>query len=342
MPTLRPLRMQLNTFLSGPQAWFFLAEARGYLAQEGLSLDFVEGDTAANVVPKMMGGGFDVGYGDLNALISQASLDLGLDAPWRRHLPLAVFASYNASPYTLAVAQSSGISSPLDLPGKSLVTHPNDAACRMFSVFCEATGLRRFDVAIDTSSAPHSELVPRLLAGEWDGMFGFVNTLVAAALDAGIEDPHSQLRFMEYHDHVPDLYGMALMVRRDLAATEPETVKGLLRALNRGLVDTVADPDAAIEATRAYCAARGRPFNVASNFQRLLGTLALEMGRAEGARLGIGDLDDARFQRGIDLLARTLSTPVRTVAADLFDRSFLPPLGSRVTSLFQGPSEGPR
>lgn len=330
--------MQLNTFLSGPQAWFFLAEARGYLVQEGLSLDFVEGDTAANVVPKMMAGGFDVGYGDLNALIAHAgAAEDGTPSPGLLpSLPLAVFASYNASPYTLAVAQSSGITSPLDLAGKRLVTHPNDAAWRLFAEFCAATGLRQSDVLIESSTAPHSALVPRMLGGEWDGLFGFVNTLVAAALDAGIADPHGALRFMEYHDHVPDLYGMALMVRRDLAATEPQTVKGLLRALNWGLVDTVADPDAAIEATRAYCQARGRPFNVVSNRQRLLGTLALEMGRAEGARLGIGDLDDARFQRGIDLLTRTQQLPHRTLGAELFDRSFLPPLDSRVAGLFKG------
>ena len=55
---LRTLRMQLNTFYSGPQAWFFLADARGYLRDGCLAIDFTEGDTAANTIPKMAGGGF--------------------------------------------------------------------------------------------------------------------------------------------------------------------------------------------------------------------------------------------------------------------------------------------
>ena len=38
--TFRTLRMQLNTFYSGPQAWFFLADERGYLREEGLAIDF--------------------------------------------------------------------------------------------------------------------------------------------------------------------------------------------------------------------------------------------------------------------------------------------------------------
>ena len=44
MTTVRraPLRMQLNTFFSGPQAWFSLADERGYLREEGLEIEFTE------------------------------------------------------------------------------------------------------------------------------------------------------------------------------------------------------------------------------------------------------------------------------------------------------------
>jgi NitT/TauT family transport system substrate-binding protein len=327
----RTLRFQLNTFLSGPQAWLFLAQERGYLAAEGLEIEFVEGDTAANVVPKMAAGGFDMGYGDINALIDHAANN-------RPHEPLAVFAAYNASPYTLAVSRSCGITSPRALAGKRLVTHPSDAALKLFPEFCRATGLDAASVHIEESTAPHSELVPRLLAGEWDGMFGFVNTIIAASLDAGIAAPREHIHFLEYHDHAPDLYGMVLMVTRQLAHDEPEVVRGLLRALNRGLVETVAGPQAAIDALSRYCAKVGKPLNAvtqASNLRRLIGTLELEMGREEGARLGIGDLDDARFERGIQLLVETKKCARTLKASELFNRSFLPPLEERVRNLFR-------
>ena len=317
---LQTLSMQLNTFYSGPQAWFFLADERGYLRDEGLALAFTEGDTAANTIPKMAGGGFDVGYGDINALIEHI-------AAGKPHVPLAVFASYNASPYTLAVAASGGIHSPQQLAGKRLVAHPNDAALNLFAEFCAKTGLDARSVSIEISAAPHSELVPQLLGGRCDAMFGFVNTLVAATLDAGLMP--ADLRFIEYHDHVPDLYGMAIMVTRKLAAESPETVQRLLRALNRGLVDTVADPEAAIDALIKRNPASPRD----SNLRRLQGTLAMEMGRAEGAMLGIGDLDDARLQRSIDLIVHTKSFAHRPIAHDLFSRNFLPPLDQRVRSL---------
>ena len=72
---------------------------------------------------------------------------------------------------------------------------------------------------------------------------------------------------------------------------------------------------------------------VAVSQRRLLGTLAREMGRAEGAVLGIGDLDDARFAAGIDLIVNTKNNPHRPKPADLFSRAFLPPLADRVRNL---------
>ncbi len=334
----RTLRMQLNTFFSGPQAWFFLADERGYLRDEGLAIEFTVGDTAANTIPKMAAhagpGGFDVGYGDINALIEHA-------AAGKPNAPLAVFASYNASPYTIAVPlKSTGsgtVYGPMQLAGKRLVAHPNDAALNLFAEFCAKTGLDPDTVSIDISSAPHSELVLAMLAGQWDGLFGFVNTVLAASLDAGLAAPREHLRFIEYHDHLPELYGMALMMNRTLVAREPHTVQALLRALNRGLVDTVADPQAAINALAAYSnKVPGKPaMNIASNLRRLQGTLELEMGRAEGAVLGIGDLDDARFAAGIALIVDTKKYPHRPQPADLFSRAFLPPLSQRVQTLAQ-------
>ena len=320
MNELLTLRMQLNTFFSGPQAWFFLAAERGYLRQEGLAIEFVEGDTAANTVPKMAAGGFDIGYGDINALIEHVGQK-------RPNAPLAVHASYNASPYTIAVAASGPLRAPQDLAGKRLLSHPKDAALLLFPEFCHMTGLRQTDVAIEISSDPHSSLVPRLLGGEFDALFGFVNTLVAASIDAGCEP--QALRHLDFNHFVPDLYGMALMVTRELAQSRPQVVRALLRALNRGLVDTVADPQAAVDAL-----ARHAPrLTLEANLQRLTGTLQLEMAHPEGARLGIGELDTGRFERGIELIAGVKRLPHRPRAADLFDNRFLPPMAERLRSL---------
>ena len=315
------LRMILNTFYSGPQAWFFLAADRGYFAQAGLEIVFTEGDTLANAVPKVASGAFDVGYGDLNALIEHA----GRDA---RTAPIAVFVMHNWSPYTIAVAAGGPVRAPAQLAGQVLLTHPNDAALRMFPEFARRVGLDTATVRIETSAAPHRELVAEVLAQRGAaGLFGFVNTLGSAAIEAGL-DP-ARLRHFEWRRHVPELAGAAIIASADLRARDPGALRGFLAAVNRGLADTIADPDAAIDAV----ARRNPAIDRAANRARLAGTLAIEMSHPDGARLGIGDLDDARLAHAIDLIAEVKRLPAVPPASAIFDRSLLPPLAERVRTL---------
>ena len=115
MPSRSPprhLRFILNTFYSGPQAWFFLADDLGFFRDEGLEIEFIEGDTLANAVPRVASGEFDCGYGDINALIELAAVTAAGQVPLR-----AVYATFSASPYTLAVPAAGPIRAPIDLAG---------------------------------------------------------------------------------------------------------------------------------------------------------------------------------------------------------------------------------
>jgi NitT/TauT family transport system substrate-binding protein len=318
----RKLRFILNTFYSGPQAWFFLADDRGYLRDEGIEVEFTEGDTAANAVPKVASSAYDVGYGDMNALIEMAAA-AGPPAA------VGIFATFNDSPYTIAVPAEGPIRDATDLVGRTLGAHPNDAAMRMLPEFAARTGIDAARVGIDISPLPHRDMVAMMLnERKWDGLFGFVNTLRAASIEAGV-DPAKALRFLEYRTFVPELYGSALMANRKLIDAEPDVVAGLVRAVNRGLVDTVADIDAATDAV----ARRNPRFDRIANRERLAGTLALEMANPEGARLGIGDVDPQRLRRAIDVIVTAKRLPRRPEPTEVFDSRFLPPLAERVRTL---------
>ena len=100
---------------------------------------------------------------------------------------------------------------------------------------------------------------------------------------------------------------------------------------NRRLADTIAEPDAATDTL----ARRTQSSKCASHSRRLIRTLQLEMGSAEGGMLGIGELDDARFAPRIDLLGSIKNLPHHPTVQELFSRSFLPPLNEQVRSLVQ-------
>ena len=318
---LRRYRILLNSNVSGPQAFFFLAQDRGYLKAAGIDAEFVGGDGAAAIVPRIGAEGFDFGYGDLNALVPLVARSLS-DAP------IAVYVTFNTTPLTIAVDANGPVNTPKDLEGRIVAGHPIDAALEVFPEFAATTGIDARSVTIQRSSSSMRSLVEDMLAGKSAGVFGFVNTIIASVAPAGI-DGRTRLRFLEYRHHTPDLYGNALMVSRQLLAERPDDVAAFVRAVNHGLADTIADPDAAIESV----AARDRTVRKDVDRPRLAGTLAMEMAHPEGKRLGIGDVDDARLARGIALIAKSRGLPRVPAAGEIFTRACLPPKAERITSL---------
>lgn len=318
------IRFILNTFVSGPQAWFFVADDKGYFAAEGLEVTFVPGDTLANAVPKVASGAFDLGYGDLNAVITLAAEAPGVAPP-------AVFIMHNTSPYTIAVAADGPVRTPGDLAGRQLLSHANDAAWKMFDTFAAAASLDPATVTVTPDGRHHRDLLPLVLAGKADGLFGFVNTLASAAIEAAL-DP-AAFRHFEWRTIVPDLGGAAIIASQAFIAAHPEAVRGFVRAVNRALADVVADPEAAIAAVQR----RDRGIDIKANLARLTGTLALEMAHPDGAIHGIGAVDPARLDRAIDLVTQVKGLPRRPATTAVCDTRFLPAANHRVRSLARTP-----
>jgi NitT/TauT family transport system substrate-binding protein len=315
------LKMVLNWRYQGPQCWFFLAQDNGHLKEAGLDVTMDQGNGSGAAVGSVASGSYDLGFGDINALIQLvAGKPPGSDAP------LAVSAMYNRPPFAIAVRADSPIKTPKDLEGRTLGGTATDGALKLFPAFARLAGVDAAKVSIVNMQANLREQM--LQRGQVDGAFGFVNTIRFSAKLAGI-DPDRQLRFINYGDYGMDLYSNAMIVSRKLATERPEAVRGLLRAINRGLVDTLKDPDAGIEAV-----ARREPLiNKAVERERLVATLKDEMSHPEVARLGIGDVDDERFRKSIAVVVEADGLPRTPASEEVFSRAFLPPLNERVTKL---------
>lgn len=314
-----PLRLLLNSGYSSVNSWFTLADDRGYLREAGVRLDYIVGRGAYTAAGRMAEEGFDVGYGDVNALVELVATD-------PRRAPVAVYVLFNRSPSVVAVPAASPIQGPRDLAGRHVRGHATDVALQTFPALATVAGLDLASVRITTSEAGMRELVEGLLAGESDGLFGYDSTITAAMVGAAI--PVDRVRFLPYRTLVPDLYGSALMVSKRLARDQSALVAALVRAVNRGVAAVIADGDAAVAAAR-----RRDPSLVAAAEQaRLARTLAGEMGHAEGVRLGLGGVDRQRFAAGVRLLCTAKGLRVPAVHEVLSD-AFPVPAAERVTTL---------
>ena len=74
------LKMVLNWKYQGPQGWFFLADDRGYFKAEGLDVTMDQGNGSGAAVPLVANGTYDIGFGDINALIELAATQAGRSA----------------------------------------------------------------------------------------------------------------------------------------------------------------------------------------------------------------------------------------------------------------------
>lgn len=313
--------MLLNTGLSSPQAWLWLAQARGYLAAEGIELDLTPGAGAFTAAPRMIDGNFDLAYGDVNALIEMRASRPDV-------APRGVYMMFNASPSCVLVAADGPIHHPRQLAGQRLIGHDSDVALRTFGALCRHLGLDPGRMNVGSTWAGMSGMAEEVLAGRAAGAFGYVSTFTGALTAA---DPAllRRVRFLRYADVVPDLYGSVVMASPRLLRDEPELVARLLRAFNRGVVDMLRDPPAGLEAVLRAVPGLNREAERA----RLQATLDLEMNPALPAgarRLDLGDVDSERLARSIALMVQGSGLPRAPTVSEVFTRSHLPPAAERM------------
>ncbi len=310
-PTLAQtkLKMVLNWKYQGPQGWFFLSDDRGYFKAEGIEMTIDQGNGSGAGVPLVANGTYDVAFGDINALIELA-------AKKPEDAPIGVYMLYNRPPFTVAVKATSPIKTPKDFEGRTIGGAANDGALKLFPALCQLAKIDCAKVNITTMQPNLREQM--LMQGQVDGVFGYVNTIRFSAKLIGVKD--EELRYINYGDYGMDLYSNAIIVSRKLVAEKPELVKGLVRAINKGLLDALKDPDAAVAAV----AKREPLINIAVERERFDATLKEEMNHPEIAKIGLGNVDPERLKKSIEILVQANNLPRTPAVSEIFTSAFLP------------------
>ena len=326
VPSLEPaaaevtkLKLVLNWKYQGPQGLFFLAEDRGYFKAEGIDVTIDQGSGSGAAPILVANGTYDAGFGDINALI-------GLAGRKPEDAPIAVYVMYNQPPFTVAVKAESPIRSPKDFEGRTLGGAAGDGALKLFPALCKIARIDCAKVKITNMQPNLREQM--LMQGQVDGVFGYVNTIRFSARLIGVED--KQIRYVNYGDYGMDLYSNGIIVSKKLVNEKPEAVKGLVRAINKGVADMLKDPDAAV----ASVARREPLIKIPVERERLDATVRDEMNHPEVATIGLGNVDTARLKRSIDILVDADNLPRTPAVEEIFTPAMLPPLADLPKKLF--------
>jgi len=231
---LTRIRLPMSYIPNVQFAPFYVAVERGYFAEAGIEIEFdykFETDgvklVAAGELP------FAVVSGEQVVLARSQGLPVKYFVQWYRRFPIAIFS-----------LQTAGIVRPDDLKGKTVGVPGFFGATYVgWRAFLDANGLSERDLRMEEIGFTQAAAVQQ---GKVDAAVGYiVNEPIV------LEENGFPVNVFRVSDQV-DMVANGLITNEKTIQENPALVRGMARALIRGIADTIADPDAAMQISTRF------------------------------------------------------------------------------------------
>ena len=310
----RDVRVMLDFIIQGTHAPFFVAKEKGYYKTEGLNVTIDAGKGGTNTAVSVASNVYQFGYVDLVTMIN-----FNVQNP--ANPLISVYMSFDETPLAVVTLKSKGINTPRDLHGRKIAGGPGTAVHDTMPILLKAA--KAEDIKIEWVTVSIQLWAAMLAKGEVDGIGGFTNSQIPAVMAVGFK--RDEIHTLKYSDYGTGLYGLGLVTTKKFATENPEVVAGLVRALNRGTVDTINDPTAALAVMKA-----GDPM-MRSDLEQVRLDVALgHTFTAYTKKNGLSTVDPTRVQQNIAAVVDAYKLPKMLKVEDVWTDQFLPPLRDRM------------
>ncbi len=310
-----PVRFSLDWRWEGPAAPFAVALDKGYFKAEGLDVTIDPAAGSREPISRVASGTYDAGFGDVNSLVRFRDENPGTDIK-------AVMVIYDRPPFAIIGRKSRGVSKEASsLQGRKFGAPAADGAYAQWPIFKAVNKIDDSSMKFENVGFPVRE--PMLAQGEVDAVFGFSMSSYINLKSRGV--PADDIVVMLMSDYGVDLYGNTIIVSPKFAQEKPEAVKGLLRAVMKGVQDTVKDPSSAVDAVIK----RNDVAKKDVELERLRMVLDQNMITPWVKQNGFGGIDKDRFAKALDQIGLTFNYKAKPKVEDVFTDGFLPAADQR-------------
>ena len=206
------IKFTLGWKTQGSDAAFFYAKDNGYFKEEGLNVVIDQGEGSGATVTRIMSGAYDAGFGDVNAIIQNASTK-------PQDAPVMVYMIWNQPPFAIVTKKTSGINTIKDFEGHTLGGAQGTPTTRLLPVFAQKNKLEGEKIKI-SNMAPNLQ-EPMLIKGDIDAALVF-NITSYFNLVLNRQDPDKDYKWFQFGDYGLDLYSNGVMVSRKLSGVQSE------------------------------------------------------------------------------------------------------------------------
>lgn len=309
------IEFTLDWRFEGPSAPFLMALEKGYFKDEGLNVTIDAGNGSAGAVTRVATNAYDMGFADFRALTETTSKNPDTAVT-------GVYMVYNAMPAAVFALKESGIEKPADLKGKTLGAPVFDGGRKAWPSFA-----RHNDLAVDSVEWQSVEPAIRetlLARGELDAITGFYFTSLLNLEARGVNPDN--IVALKYPDYGIEFYGNTIISSNELLENNPDAVRGFLKAFNKALKETIADPEAAIQ----YVKNRDGLIKEDLELRRLKLALDTNVITEETRAEGLGAVTEDRMERAMDDMIASYGLEASPRLNNLFDSSYLPSKDARM------------
>jgi NitT/TauT family transport system substrate-binding protein len=309
------VKIMLDWIIQGTHAPFFIAQEKGYYKDAGIAVDAIDaGRGATNVAVTVAGGAYQFGWVDMPSLVRFNAQNPA--APL-----IAVYVSFDETPLAVITRKAANIRKPADLDGRKIAGGPGTAVHDTISILLKAAGVP--NVKIDWVAVQPQLFGPMLKRGEVDGTGGFTNSNIPAALELGFK--MEDLFVIKYSEYGADMYGLALVTPKKFADENPDTVRGVVRALNRGTRDSIASPQAALDLLKT------RDPMMKLDIEKVRLDIALGLTDTPHVQKdGLSSVTPEKLKRTIDAVVDAYQLTTSPDPATIYTDRFLPPASERM------------